>query len=189
MEGLTTKAVLLSAMETGRREWDMLLVQIDADDLEKPGVEGAWSVKQIVAHIAGYEAYAAALLSDRCDPSAGAQAALDVFYQQHLDRYRQDHPDFPTHLQDTDDDQTNALVVAVHDQYAAQDVLERERQAYEQLLAVVRAVSDEQLAEPWRPGGRALVEILPNQCYEHYRTHLPAIRRWLAQRQQQTRQD
>ena len=183
MVGLNTKAALLSALESGRREWDTLLGQIHADALETPGVEGIWSVKQIVAHIAGYELYAAALLCDRCDPSAGAQAALDAFFQQQLERYRYDHPDFPKHLQDTDDDQTNALVVAVYDQYAAQEVLERERQAYEQLLAAILAVSEEQLTEPWRPGGRTLLQILPNQCYEHYQMHLPSIERWLGQRQ------
>jgi hypothetical protein len=33
----------------------------------EPGVEGGWSVQQIVAQIAGYQAWAAAFLSDRRD--------------------------------------------------------------------------------------------------------------------------
>jgi uncharacterized damage-inducible protein DinB len=110
----TTKVALLSAMETGRAEWDTMLSHIDAHALEEPCVEGVWSVKQIVAHIAGYEEYAAALLMDQLDPHAGAEAALDAFYQQQLDVYRQERPDFPAHLSDTDEDQTNALVVAVY---------------------------------------------------------------------------
>ncbi len=180
------KAALLSAMETVRSEWETLLAQLDEQALLEPGVEGVWSVKQIVAHIAGYEEYAAALLTDRLDPGAGAQATLDAFYQQQLNEYRHHRPDFPAQMSETDDDQTNALVVAVYDRYSAHTVLNREHQAYQQLLAAIRAVSDTQLTEPWRPNGRSLLEILPNQSYQHYQTHMPAIRRWLEQRQQKT---
>jgi hypothetical protein len=186
MDTPTTKAALLRAMESGRAEWDTLLSQIDAQALEEPGVEGVWSIKQIVAHIAGYEQYAAALLIDQLDPDVGAEAALDAFYQRQLDLYRQERPDFPAHLSDTDEDQTNALVVAVYDRYSASEVLEREREAYQRLVAATRAMSDTQSTKPSRVGGRTLLEILPNQSYAHYRMHLPAIRRWLDQRQQQT---
>lgn len=179
MDVPTTKAALLDAMESARREWETLLAQIDAQALVQPGVEGAWSVKQIVAHIAGYEEWAAAFLTDRLDPAAGALAAFDAFWQRQLDAYRQDRPDFPAHMSETDDDQTNALVVAVYDRYSAKEVLERERHAYQQLLAATRMLSDTQLTEPWRPNSRSLMEILPNQSYRHYRTHMPAIRRWL----------
>src|SRR4051812_26537970 len=73
------KSALLLAMETGRSEWETLLSQIDEHALLAPGVEGVWSVKQIVAHIAGYEEWAAAFLTDRLDPSAGALGAFDAF--------------------------------------------------------------------------------------------------------------
>jgi Protein of unknown function (DUF1706) len=189
MDTPTTKAALLSAMETARREWDTVLAHIDESALVEPGVEGIWSVKQIVAHIAGYEAWAAAFLTDRLDARAGVLAAFDAFWQHQLDAYRQNHAEFPAHMSDTDDDQTNALVVAVYDRYTAPEVLERERQAYQQLLAAIRAISDTQLAEPWRPNGRSLLEILPNQSYQHYQTHLPAIQRWLKQRQPKTHGD
>ena len=75
MDTPTTKAALLSAMETARREWDSLLSHVDEQALVEPGVEGVWSVKQIVAHIAGYEEWAAAFLTDRLDPTAGALTA------------------------------------------------------------------------------------------------------------------
>lgn len=146
--------------------------------LEQPGVEGLWSVKQIVAHIAGYEEGAAAFLTDRRDP-AGAMARFDAFWQQELDTYRRDRPDVPAQLDDTDADQTNALVVALYDRSPATVVLERERQIYQQLLAATRALPASDFRQPWRPGGRALLEILLNQSYAHYPMHMPAIRRWL----------
>jgi hypothetical protein len=169
----TTKVELITAMEGGRRECDSVLAAIDEHALVEPGVEGAWSVQQIVAHVVGYEAWAAACLTDRRDPSAGALAVFDVYWQQALDVYHQHHPDFPARMSETDDDQTNAVVVAAYDRLSASDVLERERQIYQQLLAAIQALSEAQLAEPWREGGRSLLEILPNQSYDHYQTHLP----------------
>src|SRR5712692_5489806 len=148
MDVPTTKSALLWAMETGRSEWETLLFQIDEQALLEPGVEGVWSVKEIVAHIAGYEEYAAALLTDRLETGAGAQAALDAFYQQQLNAYRHNHPDFPAQLNDADDDQTNALVVAVYNPYSAHAVLDHEHQTYLRLLAATRAVSDAKLTEP-----------------------------------------
>src|SRR5678815_4162431 len=103
-----TKSELLSAMEAGRREWDTVLSQIDEQHLSEPGVEGVWSVKQIVAHVAGYEEWTVAFLTNRLNPGAGILAAHDAFWQDQLDAYRQDHPDFPVHMNETDDDQTNA---------------------------------------------------------------------------------
>jgi|GEM_PF-4632218 len=43
----------LQEMEVGRRRWKDVLSQIDPSTLEEPGVEGIWSIKQIVAHILG----------------------------------------------------------------------------------------------------------------------------------------
>jgi len=182
MDAPQTKAALVSAMEAGRREWDALLSQIGAHDLEQPGVEGVWSVKQIVAHVAGYEEWTGAFVRDRLDPTAGTLAAFDAFWQRQLDAYRRDRPDFPARMSETDDDQTNALVVATYDRYSAREVLERERRAYEQLLSAIRVLPEARLSEPVGAGGRPLAAILPNQCHAHYQMHMPAIRRWLERR-------
>ena len=176
-----TKAELLVAMEAGRREWNAILSQIDEQRLSEPGVEGIWSVKQIVAHVSGYEEWTAAFLNDRLNPNVGILAAHEGFWQKRLDIYRQDHPDFPTSMDETDDNQTNAVVVAVYDQYTAQEVLEREQQAYQKFLSATEAISEDELLKPGAVGKRSIMEILPNQCYTHYRGHLPSIQRWLAE--------
>lgn len=182
MDTPANKSALLTAMQAGRDAWDALLARIPMPALSEPGVEGHWSVKQIVAHISGYEAYCAGFLIDRHDPAARAREAHDAFWQAAVDTYRQSHPDYPASLADTDDDQTNAVVVATLDGLPAADVLTRERQDYERLLSAIQALSDVELAEPWSPGGRSILAILPGQCYAHYATHLPAIERWLAHR-------
>ena len=148
----------------------------------EPGVEGIWSVKEIIAHIAGFEHYAAALLTDLFRAELRAQAALDAFYQQQLDHYRAQHADFPAALDALDGDQLNTLFVAVRNQHSVHDVLEFEQQTYQQLLEATRALPETDLTDPSKAGGRTLLEILPNQSYGHYRMHTPAMRRWLDQR-------
>ena len=187
IETPTTKAAFIAEMESIRREWDALLARLDEQGLLEPGVEGTWSVKQIVAHVAGYEEWAFAFIKDRLDPNAGILAEFDAFWQQQIDAYRHIRPDFPTHMSETDDDQTNALVVYVYDRYSTQEVLERERRVFQDLLAAVQALSESQLAEPFKSNGSSLLAILPNQSYQHYKTHMPAVRSWIEQRAQQTR--
>jgi hypothetical protein len=181
MPGEMTKTSLLAAMKTGRQGWQRLLDQLNEAAMSEPGVEGVWSVKEIVAHIAGYEQYFSAYLIDlRQEPlePSGMTARLDQYYQQHLNLYRRAHPDFPERLDDIHGDQLNVIFVAACQPQLVQEVLATERQAYERLLAEVLALSDATLTRGHRNGERSLIERIPNQCYVHYRMHMPAIERW-----------
>ena len=42
---------VLDALRGGRAAWETLLAQIGADRMMQPGVEGDWSVKDIIAHV------------------------------------------------------------------------------------------------------------------------------------------
>ena len=178
------KTELIEQMEAGRQQWDNMLAQIDPSALEESNVEGVWSIKQIVAHILGYEEWTLALLTDLHDPTSSALSAFDSFWEKQLDAYRQNHPGFPAHMNETDDDQTNAVVVTFFDRLSATEVLERERRVYQQLLAATEALADDRFLEPWRPDARPLIAILPNQSFGHYEMHLPTIQKWLGERKQ-----
>lgn len=52
---------------------------------------------------------------------------------------------------------------------------------YEQLLETTWTISEADLTDPGKAGGRTLLEILPNQSYGHYRMQMPAMRQWLDQ--------
>src|SRR5579884_1100926 len=54
-QGPMTGARLAGILKAERARWDALLAQVGADRMEEPGVEGAWSVKEIVAHLTWYE--------------------------------------------------------------------------------------------------------------------------------------
>ena len=180
-----TKSDLLMAMETGRQAWQALLGQINEAAILEPGVEGVWSVKEIVAHIAGYEEYFSAYLADlrqEASSSASRTTDLDNYYQQHLNLYRRTHPDFPEQLDDVNEDQLNTLFAWACQQHSTQEVLTAERQAYERLLAEIEALSEAKLTERQPNQDRTLIERIPNQCYAHYQMHMPAIERWWRQR-------
>ena len=180
-----TKSALLVAMESGRLAWQALLDQIDEAAMTESGVEGDWSVKEIVAHIAGYEQYFSAYLADLRQGSlnsSGMTARLDSYYQQHLNLYRRTHPDYPEQLEDIHEDQLNTIFVSASQQQSTQEVLATERQAYERLLAEVRALSEPPLTDSQLTQDLSLVERTPNQCYAHYQMHMPAIEHWWRQR-------
>ena len=46
---------LASILQAERRRWNALLAQVGMERMETPGVEGEWSVKELVAHLTWYE--------------------------------------------------------------------------------------------------------------------------------------
>ncbi|MFN8567281.1 MAG: hypothetical protein U0Z44_07115 [Kouleothrix sp.] len=115
MEAPTDKATLLAALAHGRAAWEALLARVDPAALTMPGVEGSWSVCDILAHVTPYEAYAAAHASDLRQHgriAADEVAALDAYYNGRLAIYRQEHPELPDDVEQLASDQLNALFVA-----------------------------------------------------------------------------
>ena len=53
-----SKARFLDMMQSARKRWVSLLAQIDEAEMERPGVTGRWSVRDIVAHVTGLRARA-----------------------------------------------------------------------------------------------------------------------------------
>lgn len=182
MDTPTNKIALLNSMEEGRREWEAVFARLDEKAMLEAGVEGAWSVKEILAHITGFEEYAGPLLTDLYQPEMRAQEKLDDFYQQQLDQHGAMHSGLPTSLDALDGDQTNLLFVFARQSHSVGQVREAERIAYQRLLDGTRALTETDLTDPSKGGGRTLLEILPNQSFAHYRMHMPAIRLWLEER-------
>ena len=48
------RADLLSELKSENEAWEDLLADIGEDRMEEPGVAGAWSIKDIVAHLAAW---------------------------------------------------------------------------------------------------------------------------------------
>jgi hypothetical protein len=186
MEAPTDKATLLAALEAGRAEWETLLARLDPTLFYEPGVEGHWSICDILAHITPYEEYAAAYVDDMVQhgrPSAERVATLDAHHNGRLAEYRREHPDAAEQLDQLPVDQLNDLFVTEARAAAPDEALARGRQAYDALYAAVRQIGEAELALPQAEfNGRSLLTMLPFQSYRHYQKHATAIESWLQRR-------
>jgi uncharacterized protein (TIGR03083 family) len=151
------KIRFLDMLLTERAEWDQVLSRIDEVRMSVPGVAGEWSVKDVVAHVTWYEREMVGVLT------AHALAGSDLW-------------DLPT-------DERNQMLFEQNRQRPLGDVLAEARQVFDQLLAAMRSLSDEDLVDPGRfrdmPADWVPWQILAGNTYEHYRDHLPGLREWL----------
>jgi hypothetical protein len=126
------------------------------------GVTEEWSVRDMLAHEAGYERYvAAALFGDL----TGRPPTNRDFYGR---------DDAPTAADDANDDSTNAWVVTRARTLPVDVVLAEFRWAHDRLVEAIEACAEADFEDPQRfPSlkGKTLLRILPNQCWGHHREH------------------
>jgi hypothetical protein len=176
METPKNKAELLEQMTAGRQEWEETLAQLSDKDLRQGGVEGAWSIKDMLAHICAYQQYMAAMMEDAKGDGQSATAALDSYYQTNLTMYRREHPELPEQISEVRGDMVNEVFVAAYKYKTPAEVRDMEQKAYLKLLRWVEAYSEEDLARAFTSNGKNFLQVIPNQCYAHYALHLPKIR-------------
>lgn len=157
------KATFLATLRRERTAWDALLAEVGVlgeAQMTQPGVNGEWSAKDVVAHVAWYEREMVGLL--RTHALAGAN------------------------LWELSHDQRNAtLFEELHDQPLA-NVQAEARQTFAELATLVEGLAEEDLHNASRYGGMPLDwspwEVLADNTYTHYLQHTAAIRAWLDQR-------
>ena len=157
MEAPMTRATFLDSLRGGRAAWEAVLAQISEDDLTRPGVEGDWSIKDIIAHVTWHEREMLGVLR------AHALIGSDLW-------------NLPL-------DERNAAIFQQYKDRALDDVLEESRLIYPQLLELAEALTDEELNDPrrfpgmpeeWSPWG-----LIADNTYSHYADHIASIRGWL----------
>jgi Mycothiol maleylpyruvate isomerase N-terminal domain len=168
--GTATKQSCLESMSASWAELSAVLARIPPDRLTEPEVIGDWSVRDLLAHFAGYERYVAAEVF----------ATLEGREASSRERYGRD--DLPTAAADADEDAGNAWVVDFARTRSVEDAVAEFEWAHHRLVEAVAACPDGALDDPQRfPrfGGRSLAEILPGQCWSHHRQHLPELESWV----------
>jgi hypothetical protein len=154
-----TRAEFLDLLRTARAEWDALLAAVPEGRMTVPGVEGQWSVKDVIAHITWHEREMLGVLQAR------ALVGSDLW-------------DLPLH-------QRNATIYVQNRDRPLAEVLAESRTVYPQLLAAVGELADADLTDAGRfadmPGDWVPWQLLAENTYTHYRDHMPAIRAWPAQ--------
>ena len=163
---MSSKDDTLADMRASWDETEAVLASIPEDRMLEPGVTDEWSVRDLLAHIAGYERYVSALIFGELE---NRTPTAQQFYGR---------DDEPTPDDDLNDDTSNAWVVAYARKQPLQATLEEYRWAHDQMLKAVEACSDAELQDPKRfpsLNNKSLLTILPGQCLGHHREHLPQL--------------
>lgn len=166
MDVLTTMVEVKEHLAARRLEWETLLAKIPPALLEKPGVEGQWSIKDIMAHIAYYERWLAGFLEAGM---RGEEISLSDFDKLEM------------HTR-------NEQIYLLYRHRPLEEVLEDARQSYSRLVKAVMALND----EDFNPGSRfekpiaavwgevfPLDECIGGDSFDHYTDHIPDIQNWL----------
>lgn len=152
---------VLDAMHKRYRELDALISPLSEKQLTIPGVNGAWSIKDVVAHLTSWNRFALAAL----------QAAVQG-----------NEPVYPVDIS-LDDDVVNEQFYQANKLKPLNEVRSEFRVTFLQMIEAIEALSEEALFDPqrfsWR-NGRPLYLIVLGSGYGHYEEHIEQIRAWLA---------
>ena len=152
-----TKRELLALMHATRHELEALLAQLTPAQLSQPGVAGDWSVKDMLAHIAWYQAEEVEFFGE-----TGVAASP---------------------LWATPQDARNELLLAQNRERTLDDILAEFRRAFARFCRVVGGLSDAELNQlgrfPDTSADRLPWQAIAIHSYEHDREHIAMIRQWL----------
>lgn len=161
------KSELVIWLQKEYQHWKGLLDQIDPQLLDQPGVAGHWSIKDIVAHMVGWEHRNIARIqaAQRGEPEPASP--------------------WPAELQNDDD--VNAWIYEAYRGRSAREVLDDAHQVVQQLLAVVQGLPDDIRIETVQHGGREYYpmwfgeqRLSAGEFFDHFRDdHEADIRAWL----------
>ena len=161
------KSELLDWLWEEYRQWEGFLDQVGPERMEQPGVNGDWSIKDLVAHLTGWNRCLVARLqaAGRSEPEPP--------------------PPWPAHQQ-TDDD-INAWIYESNRGLSVDEVVGDTHQVFQQLLAVIAGLpEDVRIEEVRRDRAYYLVWVddkrFPaGEFFDHFHDdHEPDVRAWLA---------
>ncbi len=163
------KSELLDWLQKKYQEWEALLDQIDPARMEQPGVNGDWSMKDIVAHLTGWNRW----LVIRFQAARGEAKPP---------------PPWPAQLQE--DDEINAWIYESNRNRSLEEVLDETHQVHQQLLAVIDSLPDDVRIERVEPSYFLVWvgdERFPaSDFFDHFHDdHESDVRAWLARVEKQ----
>jgi hypothetical protein len=158
------KSELLRWLQEEIRGWDDLLDQIGPARMELPGVNGDWTMKDMVAHQTGWNRW-----------------QVDRF-QAALDGVPEPAPPWPAALQA--DDEINAWIYETYRVRSVQDVLEETRQVLWQLVTIVENLPEDARIEHLEPAFYLVwlgdERYVASEFFNHYHDdHEADVRAWM----------
>jgi ribosomal protein L31 len=162
------KSQLLSWLHEEHQRWQTLLDQVGLERMDRPGIHGRWSMKDLTAHLATWN-------QRLVENMQAAQRAAP-----------EPPPPWPTHLREEDD--INTWIYAAHHERAPQEVLAYSEQVFQQLFQVIVdlpldvQVDVIQESHPFYLVRVGEKRFLAGEFFDHFHDdHEQDIRLWLAQ--------
>ena len=164
MEEHMNKTTLLDNMQRGYAALEAILTPLNEDQVTTAGVNGDWSIKDILAHIATWQR----ILVERLQAANRGEKPTTL-----LDPY----------VNEAEIDRLNAQFYEESKGRPFAQVLADFRTSYRQIVEIVQTISDEELNDPQRFAwmrGEPLWRVIPGDTYAHYSEHIGSIQEWLA---------
>lgn len=157
------KSELLNWLQEEYQEWEALLDRIGPARMEQPGVNGEWSMKDLVAHL-----------------YYGWQPKLIASIQAAQRGEPEPSPPWPAHLQT--DDEINAWIYEANQERSLHEVLDESHQVFQQFLAVIEDLPDDVRIEPeWHLVWLGDKRFSAGEFFDHFHDdHEADVRAWLA---------
>lgn len=155
------KTELLSWLQEEYLQWETILEQIDPKRMETPGVNGDWSMKDLVAHLTCWQAtnVAAIFAAERGAPEPA--------------------PPWPLKLKT--EDEINAWIYATNHKRPLSDVLDESQQVFQQTMDAVAALPEHVRIDPeWHLVWVGDQRFEAGEFFDHFHDdHEPDLRAWL----------
>lgn len=148
------KAELLRNIKTERETWNELLLQISPSIMDHPGIMGAWTLRDLIAHITWTEAETALLVRNRSLAQNSPWWGLPL-------------------------DERNQKIYDQHKNDSLEAVEVRSIQVFADLIAAIETLTDADL-DIELIAGVPLWEQISRNTYGHYRQHAPDVEEFIA---------
>jgi hypothetical protein len=163
MSDPTNKAELLTRLDDGHAAFEALLAPLSEAQLTASGVNGDWSIKDILVHLTTWQGRASQRF---VAAQSGEQPQLD-----------------PPIQTEEEMNAFNDRTFAANQSRLLNEVQRDFHATYQRFRANIAALSDKDLFEtdrfPWMQGS-PLWQLAEGDGYGHYREHGPVIVAWLA---------
>jgi len=159
------KSELLNWFQEECQRWELLLAAIGPKRMNQPGVSGEWSMRDIVAHLTGWQQKLAAQM----------QAALDG----------QPEPPPPWPAECKNEVEINAWIYETNRKKDVRQVLEDARHVHEQMQALIQGLPAEARIETIDSKFHVIYvndqRFAPGEFFHHfYDDHLADVQAWLS---------
>jgi hypothetical protein len=155
------RAELLAQLHSEQKAWESLLAQIGEDRMDEPGVQGDWSIKDIVAHLTAWRRRTVGRLEAVAKGQPEPKAP------------------WPADLQE--DDEINAWFHQRDSGKSVAEVLSESRRVFDQLASAIEKLPVEALDDPARLPWMQGAPVTGATLFGHFHDeHEADMRAWLS---------